>query len=221
MPRRGEGPAFEGILWGGLTNRGAVTRIVLHPVGSPDEIVEYLALNAREPELWRWTPAGGLESIDAAESLDPLIEGVLFSPFDVAMPFLYWDDYEYRRSERVRGRGAHVFTVTPPIDGADLVYPDIGAVEVAVDSQFDAMLRIQVHSPDGDLARSMNMLNFRRAGERWIVRTMDLIDEESRDKTRFSITGAAFDIPLSASEFTPASLGGNRPVVDADAFTRF
>lgn len=221
MPRRGDGPEFKGILWGGLTNRGTVTRIVLHPVGSPDETVEYLAINAREPELWRWSPASGLEAIDGAESLDPLIQGVLFSPFDVAMPFLYWDDYDYLRSERVRGRSAHVFNLTPPLDGDDAVYPDIGVVEVAVDSQFNAMLQIEVHDPDGDHARSMNMLNFRRAGERWIVRTMDLVDEDSRDKTRFSITGAAFDIPLSAADFTPASLGGNRPVVEAEEFVRF
>ncbi len=221
MPRRGDGPVFDGILWGGMTNRGSVTRLVLYPDGSPDDVVEYLALNARQPELWRWTPATGLESIETTESLDPLIEGILFSPFDVAMPFLFWEDYVYQRSERVRGRGTHVFNLTPPDDEEGSRYPDIGLVSVAVDTQFDAMLRIQVHDTAGALARSMNMLNFRRADDRWIVRTMDLVDENSRDKTRFTITGAAFDIPLSATDFTPEALGGNRPVVEDAVFSRF
>lgn len=221
MPRRGDGPSFEGVLWGGVTNRGTVIRIVLRPEGKPDETVEYLILNAREPEMWRWTAEGGLEAIDSTDAFVPLMEGILFSPFDLAMPFLYWDDYQYLRSERVRGRGAHVFSLRPPTDEAAGNYPTIGYVEVAVDSQFDALLRVQVHQPDSALARSMNMLNFRRAGDHWIVRSMDLIDEQSRDKTRFTINAVAFDVPLSITDFEPRSLGGNRPVVDSDKVIRF
>jgi hypothetical protein len=52
----------------------------------------------------------------------------------------------------------------------------------------------------------MSVLDLKKAGEQWMVKTIDLRDERTRHKTRFQITGVALEQDFSPVIFSPDQL---------------
>jgi hypothetical protein len=54
--------------------------------------------------------------------------------------------------------------------------------------------------------RTMTVLDLKKVGDQWIVKSIDLRDERTRDKTRFRVTGVALDLDFSPALFDPEFL---------------
>ena len=54
--------------------------------------------------------------------------------------------------------------------------------------------------------KTVTVTKLKKIGSQWIVKTVEVRDETTRNKTQFTVTGAALDQDFSAVLFAPARL---------------
>lgn len=129
----------------------------------------------------------------------PIADGLTFTPFELQMPFLFWTDYVYEGTRKLMGRPAHYFILYPP---TDFESQGIGAVRVAVDADFLVMLMAEELDHDGNPVKDFRINGFKKVDGQWIVKEIDLVDETSKDRTRFKVIGARVGLTLPESLFS-------------------
>ncbi len=213
LPRRGEERRVSGFLWRGTDEEGVATRVVLNP-GSLDSEQRWLVRGGSEPAVWTWraeTP-DRVDRLPDEALLEPLA-GTEVTAFDLQMPFLYWDEYVFEGVTRVRGRTARTFLLYPPADFAAR-HPSPTAVRVYLDLEYRAMVQAEQLGEDGRPVKAMTVIDLKKVDEQWIVKSIDLRNEATRDKTRFSVTGAAPGAAQASRLFTPPGLATAVPSPD-------
>ena len=210
MPRRGAEKTLAGKFWSDLLADGPVTRIELLGGESLDQNqpsrLRLLLKGGANAAVWRWDPALGNQvaklGVDAL--FEPLGETDL-TAFDLQMPFLWWNDFVFEGVRKVRGRPANAFLFYPPAEFAAR-QPGLMGVRVFLDTQFNALVQAEHIGDEGKILKAMSVLDLKKIGEHWIVKSIDLRDEVTRNKTRFVVTAAAMDQEFSSTLFSPADL---------------
>jgi hypothetical protein len=216
MPHKGDERTVHGQILGARGDRGPLTRLSLPQPGAASA---WLIQSGPQPGAWTAPGHGGARQLTPAESLQP-IAGTDLTIFDLQMPFLYWDDFVYEGLAKIRGRPAYSFLLYPPADPSS-ARPGLTAVRVALDTQFHALVQAEVLGPTGETAKTITVLDLKKTGEQWIVKTIDLRNSATRDKTRFNVTAVALNLALAADVFTPDGLVQPPPVPDAAKIERF
>lgn len=214
LPRRGEATLYRGTLFGTWTAAGRLTRVHIDPVPEKDGMVapgvgpiRLLIHNGPDPWVVRWESEKEVPVLlKGAALFEPVIPGLTYTPFDLQMPFLYWEEDTYEGADRVKGRPAQIFRMKPPADIQN-ARPELDSVRLAIDEDYLALLRVELLGEDGDALKSFRILNFKKVMEEWVVKSIDLVDEESRDKTRFRVLSAAMGLDLVDSNFEAGRLG--------------
>ncbi len=208
LPRRGETHVVKGgRLWGGRNEIGPVSRVEL-PAVEGASARRLLVQNGATGSVWI---SGTAATSTLPGALDP---SALFTPlagtdltaFDLQMPFLYWNDFVFEGVAPVRGRPAHVFLVYPPADIVALK-PELTGVRVYLDTQFGALVQAQQIGTEERVLKSITVLDLKKVDDQWMVKTIDLRDEATRNKTQFVVTGAALGLDFSGALFDSAALG--------------
>lgn len=220
LPRRGETQRWHGRMWGTWTDQGPLSRVHVEPHAIDGQPLELLVLSGKTPIVWKLED-GKARRLTGDELHQPLFKDLIYTPYDLALPFAWWGEYTYQGTTRAKGFPAHVYHLTPPKDVAAR-YPKLESVEAVFHADYYALMKAQMLDSDGEAFRTFQILDFARVDEQYIVRTIDLIDEESGDKTRFEVAGAAIGANLPIDDFfTPDALeAGPAPHVDI-AFRRF
>lgn len=219
LPRRGPERTVTGALFGTRSPAGPVTRLEI-PVGGTVE--RWLIQSGAEPATWHWRgsgSAGAPRELSAADAFQP-VAGTEFTVFDLQMPFLYWSDFVYEGLARVRSRPAHRLLLYPPA-GLAAARPELTAVRIYLDTQFQALVQAELLGAAGKVEKTITVLDLKKADDRWIVKSIDLRNHRTRDKTRFAVVGAAFDLQLPPATFAPEGLGDDPPAVPAAQIQRF
>jgi hypothetical protein len=217
LPRRGPERVYSGQMWGDRNDRGPVTRISLEePEGANDR---YLLQNGPNTAVWSSRAAAAILP-DPKALLAPVMAGLQLTLFDLEMPYLYWPDARLVSLERVRGRLAYGYVFRPPAEFS-ASNPELREVRAYLDTQYHALVESQIILSDGRVGKTVSLLDLKRVGERWTVKTVDIRDELSRDKTRFSVTAAALGIRLEPSLFEPSGLLGPAAPVPNNRLTQF
>ncbi len=208
LPRRGDTRVVTGgRLWGSRNDTGPVSRVELPAVDSAP-VRRLLVQNGAQGAVWVSPVSAGLPAaggaLDTAALFTPLA-GTGLTTFDLQMPYLYWSDFVFEGVAPVRGRPAHVFLLYPPDDIAALK-PELTGVRVYLDTQFGALVQSQQIGGDERVLKSLTVLDLKKVDDQWMVKTIDLRDEITRDKTQFVVTGAALGLDFSGVLFEPASL---------------
>lgn len=212
MPRHGADRTIPGELWGTRGNAGPLTRLHLGEQ-------RWLIQSGAHPAAWMaGAGATAAASLSASETLQPLA-GTDVTVFDLQMPFLYWTDFAYEGLARVRGRPAHSFVLYPPADAA--LPTALTGVRVLIDTQFQALMQAELLGAAGRLEKTISVLDLKKVGEQWLVKSLDVRNAQTRDKTRFTLTAAALDLRLPDAAFSPESLMTPAPAVPAEAVQRF
>lgn len=199
MPRRGEERTFAGVLWGGQNALGAVTRVQLAS-GTADAKC-LLIQNGPQPAAWQITGGGTrAELIDGDALFAPLATGTDITAFDLQMPFIHWPDFVYEGLTRFRGRPAHIFLLRPPAAFAEK-NSGLRGVRLQLDSQFNALVQVELLGARDRVTKTTSLVDLKKVGEQWIVKTIDVRDETTRNKTRLSVTGAALGLEFSGVLF--------------------
>ena len=203
MPRRGDEKLYTGRLWGARRADGAFTRIELRDVSGME--IRLLILTGPSPAIWRWDAGSAtVERLPTAELFSPLGE-TLLTPFDLQMPYLFWKDFVYEGIAKVRGRPSYRFLMYPPAD-ISVCRPGLTGVRVSMDSQYKALVESQQLGEAGAALKQLSLLELKKTGEQWIVRAIDVRDEQTRSKTRLTFNAAALGLEFSDALFAPASL---------------
>ena len=205
MPRRGADRTIPGRLWGSRNDRGPIFRIELAP--NDAKLTNRLLIQSGEQSaVWRWTPQSGapVQPVGVEAIFAPLAE-TRIGAFDLQMPYLYWSEFVFEGVTKVRGRPAHAFLCYPPTELAEK-NPQLTGVRAYVDTQFHALIQAEYIGEKNEITRTVSVMDFKKVGEQWIPKSIDVRDEKTRDKTRFLVTAAALGLDFTSSLFAPASL---------------
>ncbi len=212
LPRRGDERVLAGQLWGTRTDQGPLSRVAIVTDAVKKTELHLLIQNGPAPAGWSCDGSDAAKPLDRLGALSPsngsLDVAALFAPvagtnltvFDLQMPFLYWPDFAYQGLTRLRGRPTHQFLLQPPRDFAEK-YPALKGVRVFLDTQFNALVQVELVGHDGQTLKTISLLELKRIGEQWIPKTFDVRDEVTRDKTRFLVKGAALGLTLPREIF--------------------
>lgn len=217
MPRKGAERTVRGQLFGKRSDKGPLTRLTL---ANPEGAQSWLIQSGPQPASWGQGATQTVpRALTAAESLAQ-ISGTDLTLFDLQMPFLYWEDFAYEGVAKIRSRPAYSFLLYPPAELA-AARPDLGAVRVALDTQFHALVQAEFLDPKGELIKSISVLDLKKIGEQWLVKSIDLRNRATKDKTRFEVTAAALNLTLPDPIFAPESLGTPAALPEGTKVERF
>lgn len=223
MPRRGEEQSFRGQMWGSRTAAGPIFRYDIWEPGKQEQrVLRFLAQNGPEPAIWMYDtaePGAEVRQLEQADLFEP-IQGTDFVPFDLQMPFIYWEEFAYEGLRRVRGRSSHGFLMYAPDDLKE-EFPWLEGVRMYLDAEFNALTGAEIVDSRGRNLRSFNIIEIKRVGDQWIVKTIDYRDRRTGDKTRLAIRGAAMDLPEDFFEFVPEALAEPFPTLPRERFQFF
>ena len=209
LPRKGAERVIEGELLGTPGAQGPLTRLTLAKG-------HWLIQAGPAPAAWV-AMDGAVRPATTAETLQP-IAGTDFTLFDLQMPFLHWTDFVYEGLAKVRSRPAHRFLLYPPADFA-AVRPDLSAVRVCIDTQFQALVQVEQLGPSGQTVKSVALIDLKKVGEQWLVKSIDLRNHLTRDKTRLTFKAVALDLLLPADTFIPTQLTQPDPAIPREKIT--
>jgi hypothetical protein len=224
LPRQGAARKIKGQLLGTRNELGPVSRLTLETAPDGNDAAasptRWLLQSGLQPAVWTCAGSGApARPVKPGDWLQP-VAGTDLTPFDLQMPFIYWEDFVFEGAAKVRGRLAHSFVLYPPSTLA-AQRPGLHGVRVLLDTEFDALLRAELLGPGGKTEKTITILELKRTGEKWLPRAIDVRNELTRDKTRFEVTAAALDLTLPAETFAPAALSLPPPAIPAAAVVRF
>lgn len=206
LPRRGEVSTYEGIIWGTWNEQGPLSRVILWKPGEESKpLLQVIAQGGRDPRVWVWEPEKDVREMPNSEFFDPLLPNNHYSAFDLLMPYIFWDDYVYEGSKRVKGRPAHEFLVWSP-EAVREAKPEFGGAYLALDASYNALLKAELLSDTGESIKTIEIQDFKQIDGQYIIKYIDLMDEATRDKSRFLVTGAAVNQDIDPETFDPSMI---------------
>ena len=207
LPRRGKKTTHYGVMWGSWNSLGPVTRIQLltsdrDATDAGEEYIELIIQNGLAPKVWSRTSVGdAFKKLEGAALFEPIIPSVVYSPFDLQMPFIFWNDFLYEGPGRVQSRVAQQFLMMPP-EGSVALERGIQSVRVGLDDAYDALLRVEVlGQADEELSR-FTVESFKKVQEQYIVKEVTLKNYASKNRTRFKVKSASVGLVLDEEIFS-------------------
>jgi hypothetical protein len=221
-PRRAPTVRYQGIMWGSWNAAGPVTRLRI--LSAEDEslpsaaklpFVELIIQNGVAPQAWiRRSQEAAFQRIEGEALFEPLLPGLLYSPFDLQMPFIYWEAFEYEGPSLVgSSRVAQQFLMRPPEDSAS-ARRGISGVRVGLDDIYNALWRIEVFDTKGAMTSRFAVESFKKVQSQYIVKRITLAAYPSRDRTTFEVKAAAVGLSVERDFFDPEvalPINGNVP----------
>ena len=204
LPRRGASWVVPGAMWGTRTAAGPLTRVEL--AADDDPVERYLIQNGDAGFAWRYRSGqeAAVRELAASQLMDSMAQTGI-SVFELQMPFIYWRDYVFEGTTRLRGRTVHAFLMYPPEEFA-ATNPGIGGVRLHLDPQYHALVQAVILDQNEIPLRKFTVLDLKKLGDQWIVKSIDVREEATRDKVRFQVTGAALRQDFARGLFEPESL---------------
>lgn len=210
---------FAGTLFVTWENSAPVLRIEIRSLAdSAAPAKKFLLRGGNAPELWKLDDKNRPVRLDEL-STRPFFENLIFTPFDLQTPFVYWSDAEYERTKRFRGRPVHFFKMTPP-ESFRAAHPEVSFVRIGFDRVYNALVSAEVFGADGKLQKTFSLSGVQKVQEQYTIRELELRDDATRDKDEFVVRAAAMNLKLPRAAFTPEGLAEPAPAVPASRFSR-
>jgi hypothetical protein len=199
-PRRGEASApVPGTLWASSAAGGQLLRGELKDAQGRPSLAFISFKSAKERRVWVSVKGAPAKELDDRSSLVPLADGLLISPFDLQMPFTHWPKAGYVTTER-RRRPVNVYEVANPAGN------EPAKVTFAIDHVYGILIQAIYLDAQGEKTRLMQVEEFSKVGEQWMLAECSVRDEASRDTDLLRITEAALGAKCAPGTFEPATL---------------
>ena len=205
-----------GRMWGSRNSQGPLTRITLWP-DAPGRTLDLLLQNGPDSAIWSYSrnaPAITLNAtvngsaparLDAAAMFEPLA-GTELTPFDLQMPFVYWNDFVYEGIKpAASNRPAYALVMRPP-PALAAAHPEITGVRIYIETAFRAIGKFEVLGPGGKVTKTMTLKETPRIDGQYIVGKVELRNELTRNATDFQVKLAAVKLDLPRYIFFPDNL---------------
>ena len=215
MPRRGKEFSRTGTIYGLALGHG-LSRIDLDPTSADNHSKRFLLQNGPKPSAWVYLSSENKTKLLSEDELfQPLIAEMNQSPFDLLMPFVFWNA-EYVKSGKVAGRPSHLYSFSSP-QWVLNTRPEITQIIMALDENYEAPLRIETFTRSNVPDRTFILNSLKKVSDHWIVKSLDCKDRQTRSNTRFEVTSAALNLDLDLTLLSVAGLLNN-PLIPEDAF---
>ena len=215
MPRRGKEFSRTGTIYGLALGHG-LSRIDFDPTSIDTHSKKFLLQNGPKPSVWVYLPSENKSKLlNEVELFQPLIAEMNQSPFDMLMPFVFWNA-EYVKSGKVAGRPSHLYSFSAP-QWVQNTRPEITQIIMALDENYEAPLRIETFARSSVPDRTFILNSLKKVSDHWIVKSLDCKDRQTRSNTRFEVISAALNLDLDLSLMSAAGLL-NKPLIPEDAF---
>lgn len=207
-PRRARTVRYSGMMWGTWNENGPVSRIIVYPnemdQASAKMPVELIVQNGQSPEAWiRRSSDADFQPIRGQSLFEPIFPGLLYSPFDLQMPFVYWEEFNYEGPILAMGsRVAQQFLMHPP-ENSPSAQRGIAGVRIGIDDTYDALLTIEVLDPDEDITSRFAVESVKKMQEQYIVKRITLTGYPSKNRTTFKVNSALLGLSLNRDLFRP------------------
>jgi len=192
-----------GRMWVSHNAQGPITRITLWP-DAPGKQLQLLVQNGPASAIWSYPPntAAGL----AAAAMFAPLAGTGLTPFELQMPFIYWDNFVYEGIKPASSsRPAYAFIMRPP-PALAAAHPEITGVRIYIETAFHAMGKFEVLGPGDNVTKTMTLKETPRVNGQYIPGKIEFRDERTRDGADFVVNLAAVKLALPREIFTPENL---------------
>jgi len=219
MPRRGPERLVSGRMLGARDNGADVTLIKFDEASVMEPRVLLIRKGVNDG-VWSYDgKSAEAHKLTEAELFLP-VAGTELTAFDLQMPFLNWFDAVYEGLAKLRGRPSHQFIVYPPPKIAE-AHTELTGVRFHLDAQFNALVQAELIGDAGRVLKTITVLELKKTQEQWVVKTVDLRNDTTRDKTRFRVTAAALGIRNPLIIFQPSHLPFATPEIPRERFESF
>ena len=211
-PRQGDSlPAIKGTLW--ATTRAEAQLLRAEMMDAQDNAtLSFLTVkSAKESRVWISRRGAPAEILDVKDSLIPLADGLLISPFDLQLPFTHWPATAYLGTEK-RRRPVHVF------DALNQIGCEPAKVNFAIDCVYGVLVQATCFDSKDARIRTMLIEEFSKVDDQWMLAACSVRDENNRDADMLRITEAALGEHFKAETFAPDTL--TQPAVQPAHFKK-
>jgi len=187
MPRRGQDFAYQGQIWGTWNDQGLLSRLQVNSDDERTPVLSLLTQNGQHPQVWKYvsddpsaphTETGDMmdqspaRRLNETEIFDPILPGLVYTVFDLQMPFIYWTDYSFEGKGRAKGRNVYTYLMRPPSDLVAKI-PELGAVRMSLDAQFKALVKAEVLDHQGKIMKTFKIMSFKKVQGQYILKKVD------------------------------------------------
>lgn len=209
-PKRGASTRIPGRLWGSHNDLGPITRLVINP-DSKDQR-DLIVQSGPRSAVWAW-PRAAASGENASDTTALLAPGAMFeplagtdlTPFELQMPFIYWDDFLYEGLRSGNGRVTHAFLMRPP-PAIAAAQPNLAAVRIYYDEGFRAITVFEILAPGGKPAKTMKLKEFHVVAGQFSLRKAELRNEATGNGTDFDILLTGVKLTLPRDLFLPEAI---------------
>ncbi|RKX35439.1 MAG: hypothetical protein DRP71_03585 [Verrucomicrobia bacterium] len=206
-----------GTLYGSRSRNGPISLIEINEPSGSGRSVRYLIQSGPEPYVWRADEEDEIPVLLAGGDLAQTLFGTDVTPFDLQLPYLFWEDFTYEGQVRFRGRPTNVFLLFPPEREGGL-YPGITGVRLYLDSQFNAMMQAEILNEALEIVKKINLLEIKKIDGQWMAKAIDVRMPDGV-KTRFRIESASMSCAWDPALFEPAKLYQDLPRLEESRLT--
>jgi hypothetical protein len=222
-PKRKASPVYYGTLWTTCVDYKPVIRVVIYypsPQTGAITAFQYIIECGAPTKIWNIAQSGTPQLVEPQAWLNPIAPNIACSLYDLAMPFIYWEKWEYKGEQKVKGRSAHNFEMYPDEASIAFLPQELTAMRLLIDKKSNALLKVEWVGATSKPLRSFQILNFKKVKGMWFVKSIDFIDQFSYSKSRLTLLSVAIQNKLPSDWFDPYLAFDNWPMISAESYTR-
>ncbi len=211
---------YTGVAWCTWSGQGAVTRFRVMATPTDKSVQpaawEWLLINGPTPHIWVLAPGDAVaHELPPEKWREPMFAGMIYTPFDLLMPFLYWPNTYGGTQRTTMGSGVDLYSMqAPEKEKAN----GVASVKLTIVRDPTALQRAEQLDAKGVIVRRFDLNEFAKVQDEWMVKSADLMNMATRDYDRFLVTRAAMKLKLAAAIFDPAKLTTPAPEPAAAAW---
>ncbi len=199
-PRKGESlPAVKGTLWASTQGDAQLLRGEIKDAQGKPSLAFITFKSAQISHVWVSRHGAPAHELDNKTPLIPLADGLILSPFDLQLPFTHWPATAYLTTEK-RRRPVHTF------DALNQIGHEPAKVNYAIDHVYGVLIQASCFDANGKKTRTMQVEEFSKVDEQWMLAACSLLDETTRDADLLRITEAALGNHFAPQTFEPSTL---------------
>jgi len=199
-PRKGESfAAIRGTLWAASHGTDQLLRGEIKDAQGKPALAFITVKSANGSRVWVSRRGAPAQELDDKAPLIPLADGLILTPFDLQLPFTHWPATAYLTTEK-RRRPVHTF------DALNQIGHEPAKVNYAIDHVYGVLIQATCFDANGKKTRTLQVEEFSKVDEQWMLATCSLLDETTRDADLLRITEAALGENFAPQTFEPATL---------------
>ncbi len=198
LPRKGESIVYDVIMWGTHIKDSFAIRVNIKKRSSQDEARNFLLINRQGKSEIFISKNNEIKKLNEDDWNKPLLDGLIYTPFDLLMPYRYWA-WEYAGAARV-GRILHFYDLYVP-ENLAAKFPNLKKVRIGLSKEFNAPFQTEYFDAQNKVSRTLSLSSVKKVQGNWLTKQIEMLDENTRDKDKITITDALFIDALDKSVF--------------------